>query len=376
MKQILFINQSAGYLMLDICNAFIESRKYDTCILQTGEIHIRPTKPHPELKVIKSKRYNRKNIFTRIISWKISFIHSLLLIWFRFPKAELFLVSNPPFNIFLPLFCKNNYSILIFDIYPDILIGQKILQKKSFITKYWAYVNSKVMAKAKNVFTVSEGMKNVLSQYVSNEKIKVVDIWAHGESFRPIEKNKNPFLQSLHIEDKFVVQYSGNMGFTHDIDILADVAAILKERSDIVFLFIGDGMKKQLIKQKIAAFDLNNCMLLPFQPTDMLPYSMGAADVGIITQDAVSASLSIPSKTFTYMAIGAVLLCITSKDSQLANMVKTNFLGNSFEKTQINEIAEFIVSLADNREKAEELKNNSLQFSGKYTPSNAYKYVQ
>jgi len=363
-------------MMLDICNAYVESRKYDTFVLQTGSIHIRPTKPHPELKVIKSKRYNKKNNFSRIISWTISFIHSLLLIWFRFPKAELFLVSNPPFNIFLPLFCKNNYSVLIFDIYPDILIGQKILQRKSFFVKLWSYVNRKVMNKAQHIFTISEGMKYILSQYVDNEKIEVNDIWVHGDFFRPIEKSINPFLLSMNIDDKFVVQYSGNMGITHDIEIIVDVAEKMKERSDILFLFVGEGEKKRLIEEKIGILGLNNCLVLPLQTGDILPYAMGAADIGIISLDSNSASLSLPSKTFSYLAIGAVLLCIAPNGSQLGNMVKKNLLGESFEKTQINEIGEYIISLADNKEKTGTIKNNALRFSLKYTPSNAQKYVK
>jgi len=375
-KSILFINQSSGYLMLDICNAFVESRKYDTVALQTGDSYIRPTRPHPELKVIKSKRYIKKNIYFRFISWTISFVHSLILIWFRFPKAKLFLVSNPPFNIFLPLFCKNNYFILIFDIYPDILIGQKFLNEKSFIVRFWNKVNRKVMKKAHNVYTITEDMRNVLSQYVSKNKIEVINIWTHGEVFRPIDKKKNPFLLSLKLEEKFIVQYSGNMGYTHDIEILVDVAAKLKNRSDIVFLFIGEGMKKQLIKDTIAKFGLHNCYVLPFQSSDMLPYSMGSADIGIITLDSNSASLSIPSKAFTYMAMGAVLLCITPKGSPLDNMVNINLLGGSFEKTQINEIGNYIISLVDNKEKTNVLKKNSLQLSKKFLPSNAYKYVQ
>ena len=375
-RKILFINQSSGYLMLDICNAFTDCCKYDLVALQTGEVNIRPTSPHPDLKVIKTKRYNKNTIVSRVLSWVVSFIHSLYLIWFKFPKAELFLVTNPPINLFLPLFCRNRYSILVFDIHPDTLIGQNVLKERSLIAKLWKKVNRKVMYKATNVYTISEAMKTVLTNYVSHEKIEVIDNWAHNEYYCPIEKRKNPFLCSLQIEDKFIVQYSGNMGYTHDIDVLVDVAAILRERQDIVFLLIGDGAKRRHILEKIKKLGLKNCYLLPFQPAGMLPYSMGAADVGIITLDSNSASLSIPSKTLNYMAIGAALLCVTPKGSQLEQLVQVNLSGEAFEKNQIQEIGEYIISLADDKDKANLLKHNALLSSEKYTPSNAYKYVK
>lgn len=67
-------------------------------------------------------------------------------------------------------------------------------------------------------------MRSAVAQYVDVEKIKVIYNWVHTEHIKPIEKIDNIFLKEHHLEDKFIVLYSGNMGMTHDIDILVDVA--------------------------------------------------------------------------------------------------------------------------------------------------------
>ncbi len=43
------------------------------------------------------------------------------------------------------------------------------------------------------------------------------------------------------LADKFVVGYSGNMGRAHEFETVLSAAAILKDRKDFIFLFIGDG---------------------------------------------------------------------------------------------------------------------------------------
>lgn len=362
--------------MLDVCNAFVESGKYDQVILQTGEINIRPTVPHLQLKIISTKKYKNKSLITRFISWILSFLHSLILVWFRYRKADLFLVSNPPINAFLPLFCSNVFTILIYDIYPDILVSQGIVGKDSHIVKFWRKSNKRVMNRAKHLFTISEAMANVITQYVPRNKIEVVDLWAHNQMFRTVLKSDNPFLKEHGLQQKLIVHYSGNMGYTHDVEILADVAVLLRERSDIFFLFIGQGAKKKIIEQKIAEKTLTNCKVLPFQPSEVLPYSMGCADIGVITLDTASGALSIPSKTFSYLTIGSVILSICERNSQLATLVNENGAGGSFTKEQKEHIANFIVKIADNNELQEEIRNRNIRLSEKYHPSNALKYVE
>lgn len=375
-RSLLLINQAAGYLMLDICNAFVESGKYDRVALQTGEINIRPTRPHPLLKIERSKCYSKRSLFTRILSWSLSLLHSLFLIWFRYRKADLFLVSNPPLNILLPKLCRNSYSLLIYDIYPDVLVAQGICSAESWIVRRWRRLNKQVMAKAQHLYTISEAMAETLAGYTPRERIEVIEIWSHNEMFRAIPKSDNPFLRMHGLTDKFIVQYSGNMGYTHDVDVLADVAARLRHRDDIFFLFIGEGAKKRTIQQKISEEQLDNCKMLPFQSAEILPFSMGAADVGVITLDSKSGSLSIPSKTYTYLAIGSAILSVADENSQLARLVREKSLGASFPKTQVENIARYIEFLADNETERIALRDNNRAYAHNFQPANALKYVR
>lgn len=359
-KRLLIINQTTGYLVLDICNAFVNSGDYDEVILQTGDIFIRPTVPHPQLKIVSTTKYNQKNLIFRTLTWIASFIHSLGLIWFKFRDAELFIVSNPPINSFLPLFVKNKYSFLVFDVYPECLINGGFIKEDSFLSRLWAKTNLKIYNKAEKLYTISQGMAEEMSKYVKYERIKIVSLWSHELSKVEIPKNENRFRQQFNLLDKFVVMYSGNIGKGHDVDVLVDVAKILEEEKnrEIFFVFIGEGWNKPKVAEKIEKYGVKNCLLLPYQSLEMLPHSLSSPDIGVVSVYEGEAKLCVPSKTYTLINQNIPLLSIATKDSELARIIEKYKIGKNFDRTEINSIKEYLLELLDNPSKIKELKSN------------------
>lgn len=374
-RKILFANQSSGSLTIDIVNAYEETGKFDRVELFAGKINIRPSVPNPSVKVIKTVKYNNKNIVLRMLTWVLGYLHLLLVCWFRGRETELFLFTNPPFNTFVPLFTNKKYYILIYDIYPDTLINQHVFSVNSIWARLWTKRNKKVYAKAKRVFTISEDMKKEVAKYVDPSNISIVYNWSHNEKMVPVKKEENPFLKEHGLSDKFIVLYSGNMGMTHDIDVMVDVAKELKDDNDIRFLFIGEGGKKKLVEKKIEEYHLQNCIVMPYQDKDVLPYSMGAADIGVVTTASEQTGLSIPSKVNAYMSVGSILLCLANPKSELGRMVNNNNLGKCFNKVDINAMADFIRQMKQNPDIADQIKKNTRQMSFNYTPENAKKFI-
>lgn len=374
-KSVLLVNQSSGYLMVDIVNAHVESKKYDKVELFAGQINIRPSVPDSSVHVIKTVKYNKDTTLKRLITWIGAFLHLLLVVWKRGKDYYLVLVSNPPLTVFVPLFTHKKFSIVVYDLYPDSLFSQGFIKKDSLIGRWWIRQNRKVFAKAECVFTLSEDMKKAVTQYISEDKIRIVYNWAHNEHMKPIMKKDNTFLAGQNLQDKFIVLYSGNMGMTHDIDIMVDVAHRMKDNQRIHFLFIGEGAKKPIIENKIAEYGLTNCTVLPFQPLDVLPYSMGAADIAVVTTDAKQSGLSVPSKTYTYLATGATLLCLAADNTELGKLAKAHGVGKCFGRENMDGIVDFISTLEKDKALLADYKENSRKTSLLYTPENAKQYV-
>lgn len=374
-KSVLLANQSTGYLMVDIVNAYVQSGKYDRVELFAGEINIRPSVPDSSVHVIKTVKYDKSSTLKRLLTWVGVFVHLLWVVWRRSKRCHLVLVSNPPLNVFVPLFTRKKFSFIVYDLYPDSLFSQGFVKRNSFLGRWWMTKNKQIFAKADCVFTLSEDMKKAVAQYVAEDKIKIVYNWAHNEHMRPIDKKENVFLADLKLQDKFIVLYSGNMGMTHDVDMLVDVADRLKENKTIHFLFIGEGAKKPIVEAKVARYGLENCSVFPYQPLEVLPYSMGAADLAVVTTDAKQSGLSVPSKTYTYLATGAALLCLAEENTELARLTRERKIGRCFVSQDLGGIARYILQMVSDRRLLQEYKDNSRKTSLMYTPENAQQYV-
>jgi len=217
-------------------------------------------------------------------------------------------------------------------------------------------------------------MKSKLESYVNSEKIEVIYPWSDSRLFRSINKHENAFIIGNNLQGKFIVLYSGNLGFTHQVELIPDLAKII-DRDNIVFVMIGDGDKKKQLQEKIFRWKLDNCILLPWQPFEMLPFSLASADIGIISLGTNTSQVSIPSKTFNLMSAGVPLLCMASDTSELADIVKKFQNGACFDPVDLTVIRDFILMLADNPALREKMSENSRNASLHFSPENARKFV-
>jgi glycosyltransferase involved in cell wall biosynthesis len=370
-NSIVFINQNAGYLLIDIVLAH---KDYEKRAVITGKLIPRNTPLPASVKVEKIITYNRNSSIKRILTWSIAFLQILWLVKTRYRKSDLFIVTNPPFAGLIPMFCSNRFSILIYDIYPDALIKYNIISAKSVIARRWKKANSRIFKKAQRVFTISEGMKRVLGQYISPSNIEVVPIWTDNHFLKPVSKEDNVFRNKHNLQDKFVVMYSGNLGHTHNIEVLIDIAASTTDK-DICFVIVGEGNNKEAMIEKINQYELTNCLVLPWQAVDMLPYSLSAADLGVITLGKQASTLSVPSKTFNLMSVGVPLLCIADIDSELASLVDRYQIGKCFYPTEIEKIISFIKQVKADGTYRDNLKKNAIIASKDFGPENAQRLV-
>lgn len=359
--------------MIDIINSYVDAGC--VCVLITGRLVERNNKLHKSVKIERVIKYKRNSTIKRVFTWIVGFIQIWIKVTFRYRNDRLFIVSNPPLAPLLNIMIKNQFSLLIFDVYPDALYELGYLSKKSIIIKWWENANRWVYKNAINIFTITESMKRALQKYVADKDIIVVPVWTDNSFLRPLDPERNPFVKKYNLNGKFIVLYSGNIGLSGDLDILIDVAATIK-RSDIIFLIIGDGAKKSVIKDKIDNLRLNNVILLPWQPVSVLPFSLSSASLAVITLGKNITRLAIPSKLYNFLSVGSPLLCITSSSSEVEDLVTKFNCGRCFEPSDISGISEYIQTLADDTELRELYKANSLKAAGNFSQINAKRFIE
>lgn len=359
--------------MVDIINQFTEDGY--RCDLITGLLVERNRPLSKEVKVHKIIRYDNTTTFRRVFTWVWGTVQIFFLVLFSFRKAHLFIVSNPPMAVLIPRIVPNSFSLLIFDVYPDAITDLGILKKKSFIIKIWKKANQRVYSRAENVFTITEGMKESLMSYVRNKNIKVVPLWADNEFLSRISREENIFIKSHSLEGKFVVLYSGNIGISNDVEVLAEVAKLINNEN-VIFMIIGGGARKKHLEEKVENESLKNIIILPWQDVEYLPYTLSAANIGVVTLGKGASKLAVPSKIFSLLSVGVPIMGIAAQDSDLNNFIEAINTGKCFLPEDIEGMAQYIMRLADNPKQCEDLSNNALHASCLFTRKNAISFVQ
>ncbi len=372
-NKIYYVNQSACHFDRDIIDVFV-NRGYQV-ILLTGNKSFKAT-VNKQIRTVILKKYNKNNHFYRFFSWLIFSLQVTLLLSFR-NKCKVFLFSNPPLTIFIPLVLKlKEFALMIYDIYPDILIQTGFLSFNSPISRMWINVNKKSFSRASVIFTIGNGLAERISSLSNNKNIIVNPLWTDTIKFIPIKKNENYFAKEYGLENSFVVMYSGNLGKTHDVEVILELANNFLEDPAFKFLIIGEGYMKDLIAENLKKDNLYNCILLPKQSMEVLPYSLSCADVAVVSQATATAKSSIPSKLYNCMAVGSVILAITTEDSDLASIVKEHEIGANFKRNDISQMISFLRKLKNDNELLQRLKHNSRTASKLFTKNNAERIVQ
>lgn len=371
-RKIVIVNQSTGDLTIDVVNAFAE--QYDEVVLMAGTVKVMERELNPKVRVDKIKAYDRSSTLKRILSWLIGTMQIFCKLWVKYRSYEVMYFTNPPMSYWSALLLKSKFSIVEYDIYPDALMNIGI-KKSNPIFKFWKAINRRVFAKADMIITLSDGMAETLEEYVDRSEIKVIPNWCTSSKLHPIEKKDNPFVKQHGLEDKFVIMYSGNIGYTHNVEYLVDVAEQLKNEKNVAFLIIGEGMKKQEVMSRVKAKGLDSFLFLTWQDAEMLPYSLNAADLGVVTLNEHTAKLSVPSKTYNLLACGKPLLVISPRDSEMNKILAKYDNGACFEKTEGKKMAEYICGLKSSPAEYQRLCCNSLSASKDFTYKNAELYV-
>jgi glycosyltransferase involved in cell wall biosynthesis len=352
--RIIFLNQMAGPLFRELAEDL--AKVWPRSTLYTG---------HPDticrdegacLHIKTAPAYNRRNYFSRFVSWVHYFFKALGFVWSRPKNSILFIVSNPPFLGLAGLFFKwirgQRYVVLVYDIYPDLLVALGRL-RKGIISRCWDFFNRLVYENASLVMTIDEDMGRRLEEKfdvlkTDGKKIVCIPSWADIEFIRPVEKEQNPFATKYHLLNKTILLYSGNMGHTHDIETILEAARNLIKEEEIHFLFIGEGAKWSLVEKTIEEFHLDNITLLPFQPEEVLPLSMASGDIGIVAyQDGTQGCMS-PSKACYYMAAGLPLLVISDCETDLTRLVEEKGCGIWVKTGNVSGMALAVKELSEN----------------------------
>lgn len=361
--QILAINQATSFLFRSVLDALVASGA-DVHLL-TGTLE-KEQNYVPAFQVQMACKLRKAPAWRRICTWSLFTIQSVVAL-VRHRDSIAFIVTNPPLMPWIAPWMKRffgiRYVLLIYDVYPDVMERLGMIRPSGIVSRYLRSLCAKSHRMADHIVTISNCMKRTVQSQIGDtdqtHTVSVIPNWADTRRLKPISKDENPFAKAHCLVDKFVVMYSGAFGASHDIPNILEAAKLLEGLPNLRFVLIGGGTKEQEILALIHKLSLPNILIFPWQPVDDIQYSLACADCHIVSQDVGLADVSAPSKTFTALAVGAVILGVATHKSQIEEVIDKYHCGILIPPRSSRELANAVHMLYLNPATCKEMRSNS-----------------
>lgn len=300
----------------------------------------------------RSSRFLPKRIRGRTINGLIFCVRTALhLIKVARRQDTLLLTTEPPYLPFLGYLAHRffglSYVCLLYDLYPDVAVELQVVSKNHILARFWDWCNRLTWERAQGIIVLSSTMKErvVAKHPAIADKIIAIPSWSDPVHIQPIDKRKNWFAQKYNLSDRFTVLYSGNLGRCHDMETILATALILKDEP-IQFVFIGHGAKLQGCMDYVQEHHLTNCLFLPYQDKEVLPYSLTACDLSLVSISPGLEGLVAPSKLYGILAAARPVAAICEPHSYLRDLFAEARCGQCFDNGDRVGLADYIRYLA------------------------------
>lgn len=267
-------------------------------------------------------------------------------------RADVVVSTSPQFfnglaGYFVAAFKRARWVVEIRDLWPESIVAVGALTQRRIIALL-EWIELFVYRKADRIIVVTQSFaKQIGEKLGSEEKIAVVKNGANLQLFTSQSVENSQTLGEIEaIKHKCIVAYVGTHGMAHGLDKVVEAAERLRARTDIHFLFVGDGAERVNLIDMAANKELENCTFLGQLPKSMMPYiwSVSSICLVVLRKNKTFESV-IPSKIFECMAMGKPM--ILGVEGEAATIVKMANAGLCIEPENVEQMTAAICTLAD-----------------------------
>jgi glycosyltransferase involved in cell wall biosynthesis len=279
-------------------------------------------------------------------------------------EALLVFNTNPALLPLLGFISKKlrnqQYVILVHDLWPELPAHTGMIRKGGMLYRIIDFLMTLSLRHAGGIIVLSNAMKKSVLQKVPGtaHKIYVIHNWADADRVFPVAKENIRLFDGLGIKNKKIVMYSGNLGRYQPLEVMIHTANELKNRKDILFLFVGNGGKKAKIQNMAENLKLDNVKFLPFQPQDRLSESLSMADVSLMGIYPENEGVIMPSKLYSLLAVGRPIICVSDPKSEVADILEQAGAGIQSSVNDPKELGKNILAIVDDQEKVSKMGQN------------------
>lgn len=349
-------DESAASQLLSDLAFHLAKQGFDVHVIASRQLYNHPSSDLPERETIQgvqvhrvnSTRFGRVHLFGRMTDYVFFYLRAMLALWRVTRKNDVVVCKTaPPFiGVFAYIVARLRRAKCVHwlqDLYPEIAQHLNVKGFNRFTVPLLKAIRNVTLRNADANVVISDRMSAYMqAQGVAIEKIRFIPNWADGARLSVLPHGQNELRKAWGLVDKWVFGYSGNLGRVHDFDTILQCAQLLREQTQIQFVIIGDGPRRQYIERYIASHGLSNVMLKPYQHQARLNEVLNVADTHFITLQANLEGFLFPSKSYSALATGRAIIGLCDREGELGQLILSHGCGQVANLGDATGLAEII----------------------------------
>ncbi|MCP5266381.1 MAG: glycosyltransferase family 4 protein [Burkholderiaceae bacterium] len=224
------------------------------------------------------------------------------------PRPDVVFSSSPPLFPMVPALvaARMRRSAFVFevrDLWPASAVELGIVRSRALIG-LMSMMERALYRRSDRVVALTEGIRDdIVGRGWPARRVTTVTCGVDLERMRMDPAGRAQVRESRGWQASRVVMYFGAIGEANNMPVILRAAERLRDRADIRFVIVGDGLKREATISQRDALGLGNVEVLPPVAKGDASAFLSAADLCLVTlRDVPLFAGAIPTKLLDYMA--------------------------------------------------------------------------
>jgi glycosyltransferase involved in cell wall biosynthesis len=324
--------EATAYLLTELCTEL--AREYDvtvvTGMLSESAAPGREVRDGVRIIRVRSTSFERRRLALRAVNY-FTYVLQSFRASLTVPPPDLVLaMTDPPVIADVAWLVARRFRapllVISQDVFPEIAIELGRLKSPTAVAVLRAAIRF-YLKRADRVVAIGDTMRSLLEQKgAPREVLQVIPNWVDTAVLSP-QPRDNDWAREHGFVGKFVLMHSGNVGYAQNLDVLIQASTLLRDLKDLAVVIVGSGARHAELVALAQRLEADAVEFLPYQPREVLPLSLSAADMHFVGLARGLAGYVVPSRLYGVLAVGRPVLVAADELSETAQVVKTVHCG-------------------------------------------------
>jgi colanic acid biosynthesis glycosyl transferase WcaI len=230
------------------------------------------------------------------------------------------------------------------DLWPESIVEVGRITNK-FVIGILDWFERFLMRRVEIVGLSSPGfVSNITGKGIPESKIRLLPDWVDERIYVGTEASPE-VAEELGMTGRFNVVFAGNIGMAQDLDTVLDAAILVGTAApDVQFVIVGDGVERERLEERASVESISNVKFVGPVTQERSSQILQCAQAALVhVRSGFLADISVPMKTYSYMASGKPVLMGAGTTS--SELVERESFGLVFEPGNADSLMKAVVEL-------------------------------